>query len=328
LFLNQAREILKQTGYEEVSLVSLSTSDYSSIDYLVRELVSWTAPRRISLSLPSLRLDSFSLKLAEMVAQTKRTGLTFALEAGTATLRQRINKGLDEADFFKAMEKAFRAGWQKIKLYFMVGLPEESEEDLKAIGWLCSEVLRLGKKILPPSLRGRLQLNLTLSVFVPKPFTPLQWAEAVSFVEAEERIKIVRENLRKGRVQVRAHNPLMSAVELILARGGREVAPLLNQVFLSKGFLQGWQEHFSFSLWEEGLREVGLDWGSYQQRIDLSAVLPWDFIDIGVKKNFLKEEWRRYFTSEPTPDCLDFCASCGACQGDLKLVRSDVSLKD
>lgn len=327
-FLNQAIELLKKTGYEEVSLVSLSTSDYSSLGYLVRELVSWTAPRRISVSLPSLRPDSFSLELAELVARTKRTGLTFALEAGTDLLRQKINKGLSEADFFKAMERAFRAGWQKIKLYFMIGLPAETEDDLKAIGKLCSQVLKLGQKNLPSSLRGRLQLNLTLSVFVPKPFTPLQWAEAISPAEAVERIRIVKGSMRKGRIQVRAHSPAMSAVELVLARGGREVTPLLSKVSQVGGVLQGWQEHFSFPLWEQGLRDTGLMLESYQKEIDLSTCLPWDFIDIGVKKEFLKEEWRRYFEGKTTPDCLVSCVDCGVCKESLGVVSQDVSFKD
>lgn len=326
-FLAQAKKILKQTGYEEVSLVSLSTSDYSSLGSLARELVSWTAPRRISLSLPSLRLDSFSLEVAELIAQTKKTGLTFALEAGTESLRQRINKGLSETDFFVAMERAFKAGWQKIKLYFMVGLPGETEEDLKAIGRLCFEVLRLGLKTLPSALKGRLQLNLTLSVFVPKPFTPLQWAQAITFQEAEERIAIVKGSLKKGRIKVRAHSPLMSTVELILARGGREVGPLLNEIYGSGGILQGWQEHFSFSLWEKSLEKTGLQVESYQQQIGLSDLLPWDFIDVGVKKSFLIREWQRYFEGEPTPDCFELCTDCGVCKKDLRIVRSNVQAK-
>lgn len=323
-FLTQAKKILSQTGYEEVSLVSLSTSDYSSLDSLARKLVSWTAPRRISLSLPSLRLDSFSLEVAELIAQTKRTGLTFAIEAGTESLRRKINKGLADADFFEAMKKAFEAGWQKIKLYFMVGLPGESADDLKSIGKLCSEVLSLGLKTLPPSLRGRLQLNLTLSVFVPKPFTPLQWAESVTYHEAEEKIAIVKRSLKKGRVRVRAHNPLMSAVELILARGGREVSSLLAEIYQSGGVLQGWQEHFSFSLWEEGLKKTGLHLESYQREIELSDLLPWDFIDIGVKRDFLVREWQRYFRGQPTPNCFELCTNCGVCEGKLKIVRSNV----
>lgn len=322
--LAQAIKILKQTGYEEVSLVSLCASDYSSLDSLARQLVSWTAPRRISLSLPSLRLDNFSLEVAELIAQTKKTGLTFALEAGTESMRRRINKGITETDFFEAMEKAFKAGWQKIKLYFMVGLPGESEEDLSSIGRLCSEILSLGLKTLPPSLRGKLQLNLTLSVFVPKPFTPLQWAESITYREAEERIAIVKKSLKKGRVHVRAHNPLMSAIELILARGGREVSSLLAEVYRSDGILQGWQEHFSFSLWEESLKRAELQFESYRQEIELSNLLPWDFIDAGVKKDFLVREWQRYFKGQSTPDCFELCTNCGVCEKNLKIVRSNV----
>ncbi len=323
-FLSQAKKILNQTGYEEISLVSLSTSDYSSLASLTRELVSWTAPRRISLSLPSLRLDSFSLELAELIARTKKTGLTFALEAGSESLRRRINKGLAEKDFFEAMEKAFKAGWQKIKLYFMVGLPGESEEDLKSISRLCSEVLNLGLKTLPQALRNRLQLNLTLSVFVPKPFTPLQWAESITAQEAEERIAIVKRSLRRGRVRVRAHDPSMSVVELILARGGREVGSLLSEVHRLGGVLQGWQEHFSFSLWKEGLQKAGLQFENYQQRIEVSDLLPWDFIDIGVRKDFLVREWQRYFDAQPTPDCLKICTRCGVCDGKLRVIRNNV----
>jgi radical SAM family uncharacterized protein len=324
---SQAIEALKRTGYEEIALTSLSTSDYSGIKELLEALLPYTTPRGISISLPSLRLDSFSLKIAELVGTTKKTGLTFAPEAGSEDLRKIINKTISDEEIFSTLRRAFEAGWRKIKLYFMVGLPNEEEKDLVGISEIVKEAVALGRKIAPPREKNRVKINVTLSSFVPKPFTPFQWAKQVSGEEGKERMAFVKKRGKTRGAQFRLHDPFQSVVEGVISRGGREVSKLIYAAWKKGATLQAWKDHFSYGLWREAAKEIGLEIESYLEERYEDAVFPWDFIDIGVEKSFLLKEWKKAQRKEETPDCKSFCESCGVCGGEIGLKIYHASIK-
>jgi radical SAM family uncharacterized protein len=325
--ISGAINALRETGYEEIALTSLSTSDYSRIRGVLESLLQYTTPRGISISLPSLRLDSFSLKLAELVGRIKKTGLTFAPEAGSESLRRRINKNICEEEIFSTLSKAFESGWRKIKLYFMVGLPGETEDDLREISEMVKKAVNLGREVAPKMERGRVRINVTLSSFVPKPFTPFQWAEQISGEEGRRRMALVKKGGRGKGIHFRLHDSFQSVVEGVISRGGREVSSFIYRAWEKGATLQAWKDYFSFDLWCEAAEEVGIEIGNYLKEREDEATFPWDFIDIGVQKSFLLKEWKKAQKGEETFDCKSFCESCGVCGGEIGLKVYHASIK-
>ncbi|NPV29284.1 MAG: TIGR03960 family B12-binding radical SAM protein [Firmicutes bacterium] len=311
--LRQAGEILKNTGYEEISLVSLSTLDYSGLGDFLPLLREKCGPSRTGISLPSLRVDSFSVGVARGLPGERRKSLTFAPEAGTQRLRNVINKGVTEADFLEAVRTAFEAGWSAVKLYFMVGLPTEEQADLEGIGDLVRKTRRIAQEV----FRGRKKVRLAVSAssFVPKAHTPFQWEGQLPRAALEERHRFLRSLVRKSGAVYHWHQIEMSFLEAVFARGDRRLAPVLVEAWRRGCRFDGWTENFRFPLWEESFRAVGLDPEFYAgRRIAYDETLPWDLIDSGIEKDFLVREHRRALAGLPTPDCRDdACAGCGVC---------------
>lgn len=310
--LSAARDIIKNTGFEEISLVSLSSLDYGALDELLPPLTQGCEATRTGISLPSLRVDSFSVKTAQGLPG-RRTSVTFAPEAGSQRLRDVINKGVTADDLFKAVEAAFDAGWFAVKLYFMVGLPTETIDDLKGIAELVREVVQVGKRY----SRGRKRPRVTVSAssFVPKSHTPFQWDGQNSRDLLAEKHEYLRDLIRNSKAEYNWHNIDTSFLEACLARGDRKLAPVLEAAFKKGCRFDGWSEHFRFPLWMESFHEVGLDSVDYAQRqFDYQEVLPWDVVDSGVSRDFLIREHQRALAGEPTPDCrAGICGKCGVC---------------
>jgi radical SAM family uncharacterized protein len=304
-----AREMVSSTGYDEMALSSLSTGDYSAIGQLVSELGLELAKDGVSLSLPSMRLDSFSGELAEQVQRVRKSGLTFAPEAGTQRLRDVINKNITEDDLLSAVKDAFAAGWTGIKLYFMVGLPTETDEDLLGIAELARSVVKAYRQA---GCKGKPRVNVSASVFVPKAHTPFQWTGQISKSEILRRQNLLREALRGAGVQFQWHGAETSLLEAALARGGRDLVPVIERAADLGCKLDGWDEHFSFDKWQQAFTESGLDLAALAQK-DFAAEdpLPWDHIDSGVTKRFLQKEYQRALTGEVSGDCRENCLGCG-----------------
>jgi len=314
--LRQADELVKSTGYDEISLTSLSTSDYSCVQGVLQSLMDRYGEAGVGISLPSLRADSFSVELAKQVQRVRRTSLTFAPEAGTQRLRDVINKGVTEENLMEAVEGAFRAGWTAVKLYFMIGLPTETNADLDGIAHLANRVVRLGQEILGPKA-GRLKVTVSASSFVPKPHTPFQWEPQAPVEELQARQKYLAGILKNRRINFNWHDAKLSFVEAVFARGGRRVGAALERAWQLGCKFDGWTEHFSFDKWLQAFTEAGIDPVFYANRRFLrEEVLPWDHIDAGVSKNFLRDEYDRALTGQVTRDCrFDSCTVCGVCQG-------------
>jgi len=307
--LNIADELLANTGYEEISLMSLSSSDYTRIADLISALMNKYADKRVSISLPSLRVDSFSLKLAREVQQVRKTGLTFAPEAATSRLRQIINKNISDEDLLETIEGAFSLGWRTIKLYFMIGLPTEEEEDLQGISDLVREAARIGKRI----HKGAARVNVTVSSFVPKAHTPFQWEAQISKEMIEEKHKYLRSHLRERNVKLNLTDSDTSILEGVFARGDRRVGKVLYRAWQLGARFDSWREHFDPDLWERAFRDTGIDPNFYTCRErGEDEILPWDMISTGVDKRYLLMERRRAKEGIMTPDCrFERCAGCG-----------------
>ncbi len=308
-------ELLKTSGYEEVSLLSLSSTDYSHIEELVEKLSSILEPYRVNVSLPSLRMDAFSVSIAKNLGRVRKSTLTFAPEAGTERLRNVINKGLRDEEILAAAESAFSASWEEIKLYFMIGLPFEREEDIRGIACIVQEILRVGK-----SFRKNAKVHLSIAAFVPKPHTPFQWVPQERKEHLEEKIRLLRSLFRPLGASVRYHWSSfdMSSVEALLARGDRRLSRVLERVYRKGGLLEGWQEHFLFKRWEEALEEEGLDLAMYLYRErSFNEKLPWEHISCGVHIAFLWEEYERARCGLLSPTCFPGkgCTRCGVCGG-------------
>jgi radical SAM family uncharacterized protein len=305
--------VIDNTGFDELSLVSLNCPDYSDILTLVDRLYEQLAGRRVGLGLPSLRTDTFSVELAERLQQVRKTGLTFAPEAGSQAMRDAINKNVTEDDLLAASEAAFRAGWHRLKLYFMVGLPGETDEDVMAIADLIEKVLARGREVLGGN-RGRLALNVSVAAFIPKPHTPFQWATQMPVAELLRRQRMLRDRLSPIRqVKLSCHNAEQALVEGFLARGGPEAADLVEAVYRRGALFESWNDRFSLEPWVEAAAEAGLDLVAEAGR-DWSRedVLPWDHIDSGVSKAYLWAERLRSLNRETTGDCrFDGCSDCG-----------------
>lgn len=308
-----ARWLIDATGHQELSLAALSASDYSAVEDTARRLVDQEGGRGVGISLPSLRADAFSVALAHQVQRVRKTGLTFAPEAGTQRLRDVINKGVTEQDLREAMESAFRNGWHALKLYFMIGLPTEGQEDLDGL----VELIRGVEGVYRETTGGKgrqLKLAVSISPFVPKAHTPFQWEPQCSLAELEERQSYLRRHTPR-RVKLSWHDPRVSRVEAVFARGDRRLAPVIREAWEMGARFDAWSEQFDYRRWLEAFARNGIEPAHYaERRRDQGELLPWDHLDCGVDKEFLWRERERAFAGLPTPDCRwASCTACGAC---------------
>ena len=313
-----AREMLQNTGHEEISLSSLSSSDYTYLEELLTFLIDEFKEQGINISLPSLRIDAFSLDVMSRVQDIRKSSLTFAPEAGSQRMRDVINKGLTEEVILNGAGQAFEGGWQKVKLYFMLGLPTETEEDMKAIPQLANEIAALYYDTVPKEKRnGKCQITISTSFFVPKPFTPFQWAGMYTPGDYLARARVVNEGvhaqLNHKSIKYNWHEADVTVLEGILARGDRKIGQALLKVYEKGGIFDAWSEYFDYQRWVDAFAECGIDTDFYTMRErDLDEIFPWDFIDIGVSKEFLKREWKNAHDEKVTPNCRMKCSGCGA----------------
>jgi radical SAM family uncharacterized protein len=313
--VRDALEQLRCTGQEELSLASLSTTDHSEIGDVLRRLTAALRGRAVSIGLPSLRLDSFGIEMARLVGEGSRGGLTFAPEAGTQRLRDVINKNITEDDLLGTARVAFAEGWRRLKLYFMIGLPTETDEDVRGIGALVSRVLAIAKEVTPPAQRGSIRIAVSVSTFVPKSHTPFQWEGQLTLDEVRERQRVLREAMPRKGVELHWHDSEVSFLEGALARGGRDLSRVIERVWRSGGGFDAWTETFSLRRWMEAFEAEGIDPVSLASAPRaLDAALPWDHISAGVEKAYLVVERERALQGAPTPDCsFGDCTGCGVC---------------
>ncbi len=313
----KAYAMLANTGHEEISLSSLSSSDYTYLEELLNFLMDEFKSQHVNISLPSLRIDNFSLDIMSKVQDIKKSSLTFAPEAGSQRLRDVINKGLTEEDILHGAGLAFDGGWQKVKLYFMLGQPTETVADMEDIGNLAEKIAERYYDIPKEKRNGKCQITVSTSFFVPKPFTPFQWAPMCTKQEFLDRARIVNNNIKgqlnKKSIRYNYHEADVTIIEGILARGDRKVADALVRVYEKGGIFAAWNEYFDESMWTEAFAEAGIDPSFYIFRERTKEeVLPWDFIDCGVTKNFLWKEWQQAQKEVVTPNCRQKCSGCGA----------------
>ena len=311
-----ARVMLEKTGHEEISLSSLSSSDYSELKELVNYLIEETGPKAVNISLPSLRIDAFALDVMSKVQDVKKSSLTFAPEAGSQRLRNVINKGLTEEDILHGAGQAFEGGWNRVKLYFMLGLPTETEEDMKGIAHLAEKIAERYYEIPKEQRNGKVQISVSTSFFVPKPFTPFQWAPMFREEDFIEKAKIVKEEIRaqlnQKSIRYHWHEPDVTVLEGFLARGDRRCAQVILKAYEKGALYDAWSENFRYDLWKEAFAETGVDIEFYTLRErNTEEILPWDFIDAGVSRKFLIREWERALSEEVTPNCRQQCSGCG-----------------
>ena len=310
--LDQARKMLKATGYDEVSLVSLSTCDYSDIQGLVKDLIEEHGKNNVSVALPSIRVDAFSVDLLKEIQKVRKTGLTFAPEAGSQRMRDVINKGLSEERILEAAKNAFESGWSTIKLYFILGVPYETVEDAAEIGLLAEKIADQYFAV-PKHIRNKgLRITVSTSILVPKPFTPFQWAPMEKMDIVTEKINAVKGAIKSRSIVYNYHEQKTSYMEAVLARGDRRLCDVLIKAYEKGAKFDGWSEYFDFELWQEALAECNLDgdFYVYRQR-SYDEILPWDFIDIGVTRKYLERENEKAKTGEPTQNCRKGCTGCG-----------------
>lgn len=311
--LDLAKKLEESTGYEEISLTSLSTSDYTELEDLTTELLEEMEERKVNFSLPSLRIDSFSLDLMEKAQKVRKSGLTFAPEAGTQRLRDVINKGVTEEDLLKAVSLAFSGGWSSVKLYFMLGLPAETLEDVAGIADLAHKVVDVYRNV-PKENKGK-NLNVTVSTasFVPKAFTPFQWEPQDSMQNLNEKQRYLKDKIRSKQVTYNYHENKLSFMEAVFARGDRKVGKVLIKAWEMGCKFDGWGEHFKYDIWMKAFEECGVDPYFYATRTrEYDEVLPWDHIDIGVSKKYLISESKKAYEEKTTPNCRGVCGGCGA----------------
>ena len=308
----QAIESLEDSGNSEITLASLSTSDYRELEALADGLLRYCEPRKINLSLPSLRADNFSRELMLRIQKVRKSGLTFAPEAGTQRLRDAINKNVTEEEILSTCATAFSGGWNSVKLYFMLGLPTETDEDVIGIAELAYKIIQEWKANAVNKKRG-LSINLATAYFVPKPFTPFQWEAQITPEEYLRRVHLLQENIHSRSIDYRYHESNLSQLEAVLARGDRRLGPVLLAAQRLGCKLDGWDEYFRYDLWMQAFREVGVDPVFYTTRgFGEDEVLPWSTISVGVSDGFFRREREKAYRSEVTPDCRTKCAGCGA----------------
>ena len=312
-----ARDMLQNTGHEEISLSSLSSSDYSELEGIVNFLIDEFGEQNINISLPSLRIDAFSLDVMGKVQDVRKSSLTFAPEAGSQRLRDVINKGLTEEMILRGADEAFHGGWNKVKLYFMLGLPTENEEDRKAIAHLANEIAVKYYEIPKDQRNGKCQITVSTSFFVPKPFTPFQWAsmfrpgEYLGFARTVNHE--IKEMLNQKSIRYHWHEADVTVLEGFLARGDRRTSRVILEAYRRGALFDSWTEYWDYEKWLQAFDATGIDMDFYTMRQrGENEIFPWDFIDCGVTKQFLQKEWQKALKGEVTANCREKCSGCGA----------------
>ena len=312
LLVKYGIEACKDSGYQEMTLSSLSTSDYRHLLRLCDGLLEWCEPEKVSLALPSLRADNFSMNLMRRLQHGKKSGLTFAPEAGTQRLRDAINKNVTEEEILQSCRTAFSGGWSSVKLYFMLGLPTETDEDVLGIADLAEKVYQAWRETTPEPRRG-VRITVSTSFFVPKPHTAFQWEGQISMEEYQRRVKLLRDNMRDRSITYNWHDPDTSVLEAVFARGDRRVADVIEEAWRNGAKFDSWSEYFDFQRWQDAFAACGLSMDFYAARQrDRDEILPWDMISTGVRKPFLWREREQCYQNRITPDCRKQCTGCGA----------------
>jgi len=310
--IEQGKALLKNTGCQDITLLSLSTSDYRGLNELCDGLLEYCEPRSIGISLPSLRADNFSMDIMHRIQKTRKSGLTFAPEAGSQRLRDAINKNVTEDDLLNTCRLAFEGGWNNVKLYFMLGLPTETDEDVLGIAELANQVLHTWRLYSTNKNRG-VRITVSTSCFVPKPHSPFQWEKQNTMEEYIRKVDLLRDAIKAKNVVYNWHDPKTSYIEACLSRGDRRMGRVIEEVWRSGGRLEAWSDYFSFGRWMSAFEKVGLDPSFYAHRErGRDEVLPWDCIDVGVRLEHLWHEREMCYSSELSPDCRAGCSACGA----------------
>jgi radical SAM family uncharacterized protein len=310
--MESLKNLITDTGYDELSLTSLSSADYSQIENLIVGACGCFTPLGVNISLPSLRIDSFSVDLAAKFQSNRKGSLTFAPEAGSERLRRVINKGVTREDLLNASQAAFKAGWQKLKLYFMIGLPTETEADLAEIVELVGEVLKIGKSIYPRT--NSLRITVSVSTFVPKAHTPFQWREQISISETVQKQRYFQEHLRGRHLELNWQEPQMSKMEGVFARGDRRLSRVIFEAWRKGAQFDSWNEYFHYPLWLDTFNSCGIDPDFYTRRRGYDEILPWSHLNSGLAVDFLQQEDQKADESHLTGDCRDHsCTGCGVC---------------
>ncbi len=312
LLIEQGKALLKNTGCQDITLLSLSSSDYRHLSCICDGLLEYCEPRSIGLSLPSLRADNFSIEIMHKLQKTRKSGLTFAPEAGSQRLRDAINKNVTEEDLLNTCRLAFEGGWNNVKLYFMLGLPTETEEDILGIAELANQVLHTWRLYAKNKNRG-VRITVSTSCFVPKPHSPFQWEKQNTMDEYIAKVNLLRENIKAKNVVYNWHDPQTSYIEATLSRGDRHMGKVIENVWRSGGRLEAWTDYFSFDRWMQAFDNAGVDPTFYAHRERCKdEVMPWDVVDVGVRKEHLWHEKEQCYRSELSPDCRKQCSACGA----------------
>ncbi len=310
--IKQGIESLRNTGHEDVTLLSLSTSDYRQLNELCDGMLDYCESRSIGLSLPSLRADNFSIELMQKLQKVRKSGLTFAVEGGSQRLRDAINKNVTEEDLLNTCSIAFAGGWNSVKLYYMLGLPTETDEDILGIAEMANQVLHCWRTNAKNKNRG-VKITISTSCFIPKPHSPFQWERQISIEEYLRRVNLLRSTITARNVTYNWHDAETSLVEAVLSRGDRKLSDLIECVWRKGARLDAWSDYFSFSRWMEAFEECGIDPAFYANRdYDTDSLLPWDVIDVGVRKAHLLHEREQCYSSALSPDCRRQCSACGA----------------
>lgn len=321
--VKQGIETLKNTGYEDITLLSLSTSDYRQLPELLDGLLEYCEERSIGVSLPSLRADNFSMEIMQRLQKVRKSGLTFAVEGGSQRLRDAINKNVTEEDLLNTCALAFAGGWNGVKLYYMLGLPTETDEDILGIAEMANRVLHCWRENAKNKSRG-VKITISTSCFIPKPHTPFQWTAQISQEEYLRRVNLLRANITAKNVTYNWHDAETSVVEAVLSRGDRRVADAVEAVWRDGGRLDSWTDYFSFERWMKAFESCGIDPAFYAVRErDTDEIMPWDMIDVGVRRQHLLRERERCYTSTLSPDCRKQCSGCGAAKLMTKGGRCD-----
>lgn len=312
LLAEQGKALLKNTGCQDITLLSLSSSDYRHLSDLCDELLEYCEPRSIGISLPSLRADNFSIDIMHRIQKTRKSGLTFAPEAGSQRLRDAINKNVREEDLLHTCRLAFEGGWNTIKLYFMLGLPTETDEDIIGIAELANQVLHTWRLYAKNKNRG-VRITVSTSCFVPKPHSPFQWERQVTMDEYIRKVNLLRENIKAKNVVYNWHDPQTSYIEATLSRGDRRMGRVIENVWRAGGRLEAWSDYFLFGRWMKAFDDAGVDptFYAYRERCE-DEVMPWDIVDVGVRRAHLWHEREQAYRSELSPDCRKQCSACGA----------------
>ena len=319
--IEQANRLCEATGYDEISLTSLSTSDYTELPNLADNLLEFCIPQHINLSLPSLRVDNFTAEILEKVQATRKSGLTFAPEAGTQRLRDVINKNVTDKEIENTCKIAFEGGANSVKLYFMIGLPTETDEDIKGIADTAQRIVDLYYSLPKKGGRKGVMVTISLATFVPKPFTPFQWESQISLEEIHRKQQYLRSLLTSKKIKLNYHDGKTSVIEGVFARGDKRLGQAILNAWNDGAKLDAWDEHFSYERWKKALEKAGLTIDEYANRKrDFEEELPWDKIDIGVTKEFFIKECKKAYEANTTPSCKEKCAGCGItriCNGDI-----------